>query len=249
MTAINDDRISYGTWRQGLRGFPGFLRELISEERPTSFCDVGGGAAPALSPTEAAQYGVSYTLLDISQSELDKSPDEFEKVCADATLPGLSAAVGRRFDMVQSHMLAEHISDPAAFHRNVFDLLNPGGVAVHLMPTMWDPAFVVNRLVPDRLTSWLVRKLQPGRRFATDQGKFPAYYRWCRGPSAKMMSRFEGLGYEVHTMNGYFGTGYALRVPPVNRVFERVTARLVRNPRPFFTSYCVLVLRRPAGSS
>lgn len=237
--------ISYGYWRDGLLGYGSLLRLLIDEHRARSVCDVGGGAAAALTPAEVAARGLDYTLLDISQAELDKSPDAYGKIHADICAVDVAARVGRRFDLIQSHMLAEHVARPAAFHRNVFELLEPGGIAVHMMPTLWDPAFIANRLLPERLAHRILAVIQPWRRLHADQGKFPAYYRWCRGPSKRHLSRFESIGYEVVEVRGYFGTGYTKPVPGVNALFEKITAAFIRRPRPSLTSYAVLILRRP----
>ena len=93
----------------------------------------------------------------------------------------------------------------------------------------------------------LVERAQPGRDFGHLAGKFPAYYRWCRGPSRRHVRRFEALGYQVEQMTGYFGTGYLSRVPVLQKVYERLwIAPLLRRPVPLFTSYCWMVLRRPA---
>ena len=46
-------------------------------------------------------------------------------------------------------MLAEHVPDGYRFHSNLFELLKPGGVAFHFMPTLYSPPFVINRLLPE----------------------------------------------------------------------------------------------------
>jgi SAM-dependent methyltransferase len=235
--------VTYSPWQQALDGYPDLLRKLVANEAPRSVCDVGGGAHAAFNLDEVAS--LEYTLLDISEAELGKSPDGYRKVHADIAEPGLGKVLGERFDLVLSNMVAEHVADPEEFHHNVLDVLRPGGIAVHLMPTMWEPAFVLNRLLPERAAAGLLRRFQPARRVDADQGKFPAYYRWCRGPGQSHIRRFEGLGYEVVAVHGFFGTGYARRVPGVRAVVEAWTKTLMRRPVPWLTSYCVLVLRKP----
>lgn len=238
-------RVAYADWHSGLAGYDSRLRALLDRESPRDVCDVGGGAQPSLSIGEVEDRGLRYTLLDISQSELDKSPDGYAKVCLDICGP-LPPELVQRYDVVLSHMLAEHVADPQTFHRNIFSMLRPGGVAVHLMPTYYEPAFIANALLPDFLTEVLVRRAQPTRDFDHSAGKFPAYYRWCRGPSRRHIRRFERLGFQVENMTGYFGTGYLRRLGPVQRLYERVwVAPLVRHPVPWLTSYCWVVLRRP----
>ncbi|MDT7573152.1 MAG: hypothetical protein QOE05_3326 [Actinomycetota bacterium] len=237
--------ITYGHWRAGLSGFPATLRQLIADHEPASICDVGGGASAALTVDEVQELRVRYTLLDISKRELEKSPGAYHKVEADIASPDLAQTLADRFDLMHSRMVAEHVEHPESMHQNVFDLLNPGGHAIHLMPTLWDPAFVLNWLLPERLAGKVLAKLQPTRRLRRDQAKFPAYYRWCRGPSRRQIRRIEAIGYEVVAVSAYFGTGYAMRIPVLNKLVELWIKALLKHPLPALTSYCIVVLRRP----
>ena len=239
-------RVTYGSWREGFRDFPDTLRALLADERPTSMCDIGGGAQAALTVPEVEALGLRYTLLDISPAELEKSPAEYHKVCADITQPNLAQGLHERFDLIHSHMLAEHIRKPEVFHSNVFALLNPGGTAIHFMPTLWDPAFVLNRILPEAVMRRALSILQPNRRLEFDQGKFPAYYRWCRGPSQKQVNRYRKIGFEIEVIHAYFGTGYGMRIPGLSRVFDGWTSFFVKHPVPLLTSYCAVVLKKPA---
>jgi hypothetical protein len=110
-------------------------------------------------------------------------------------------------------MLAEHVADPAIFHRNVRRMLRTGGIALHFFPTLYAPAFVVNRLVPARLTQRLLLSVQPRRYAGGTEGKFPAYYRWCRGFTAAQVRRLNSCGFAVLGYRSYFGTpGYFSKI-------------------------------------
>jgi SAM-dependent methyltransferase len=248
IVASGAPRVSYADWYTGLSEYRQRVLDLLEREKPATVCDVGGGAQPSLTRTEVEDNGVEYTLLDISQVELDKAPAEYVKVCLDVNAP--LPAGHQRYDLVISHMLAEHVEDPISFHRNIFDLLTPNGVAAHMMPTFYDPAFLANQLLPSRLTTDLVRRAQPERDLGHFAGKFPAYYRWCRGPSRRHIRRFESLGFQVEAMTGYFGTGYLGRVPRLDRMYQRSwVGTLLRHPAPLLTSYCWMVLRRPSDAA
>jgi SAM-dependent methyltransferase len=238
--------VTYGDWRTGLEQYKARLIHLIDTEQPREICDVGGGAQPTLTVNEIATRNLKCTLLDISSTELDKAPDEYKKlrldICAD--LPADTPT----YDFVFSHMLAEHVEHPASFHRNIFTLLKPGGLAAHMMPTYFDPAFVANALLPASFSASILRKLQPDRDLGHLEGKFPAYYRWCRGPSPRHIRRLESTGFHVEQMAGYFGTGYLASIAPLQRVYERVWTRpLIHHPIAALTSYCWVVLRRPVA--
>lgn len=240
-------QVSYADWRTGIEGYRPRLLGLLDQERPLTVCDVGGGAQPSLTDAEVEERGIDYTLLDISQVELDKASETYGKLCLDVCGP--FPPDHPRYDLAVSHMLAEHIADPVGFHRNIYDLLNPNGVAAHMMPTYYEPAFIANRLLPERLSASLVKRAQPRRDLDNLAGKFPAYYRWCRGPSQRQIRRLEALGFRVEQMTGYFGTGYLARVERLQSAYDRAwVAPLVRHPLPYLTSYCWMVLRRPPSS-
>lgn len=238
-----ESKIRYGHWLDGIQNFPVRLRALVDELRPGSISEVGGGANPELSLKEVRDRGARYTVLDISQAELDKAPDGYEKVSIDITYPHASG-LEHAYDFVFSNMLAEHVKHPRQFHRNVYEMLTSGGAAAHFMPTLYDPMFVANRLLPEVIGERLVRKAQPERKLTTTEAKFPAYYRWCRGPSRRQIENLEHVGFEVVEMTGYFGSGYLQRTP-LERPYEAVTKRLIEHPVDKLCSYAWVVLRRP----
>lgn len=227
-------------------GFVPLLQGLIADHQLTRVCDVGGGANPALTDQFIVEQGLDYTLLDVSELELSKASDRYTKVLADIASPSFSedANVTGRFDLLFSRMVAEHIADPAQFHRNVLSCLAPGGFAVHFFPTLYALPFVANRLIPERLSSALLSLFAPRDRDQHD--KFPAYYRWCRGPTPRQLARLKSEGFEIVEYRGYFGHGgYYRRLPPILAIHEWRNRRLLRRPKAGATSYAMAVLRKP----
>jgi SAM-dependent methyltransferase len=206
-------------------------------------CDIGGGANPTIEPAAVRELGIEYTLLDISADELAKAPDGMRKVHGDVVDPAVLA--GERFDLICSRTVAEHIADPAAFHARVRELLAPGGRAVHFFSTLWSLPFVANLLVPERLTDDLLRRVQADRKAEGVSGKFTVHYRWCRGPTARQLRRFEGLGYVVERYTGFFGHDYYKPLALLQAVEALKARALLRRPSPWLTSYALVVLRRP----
>jgi hypothetical protein len=139
-------------------------------------------------------------------------------------------------------MLAEHVRQPRQFHRNVHSLLRPGGLAFHFFPTLYALPFVANALLPERASAAVLRFCSP--RDPVTQRKFPAYYRWCRGPTASQMRRFESLGYAVEQYVGFFGHGYYERIPGLRSLHRWATAYMLRHPLPWVTSFAYLILRK-----
>ncbi len=132
--------ISYGTYKEAWDGFDSFLTNLISKNHIKKICDVGGGANPVLSADYIKEINIDYYLLDISQDELNKAPENYNKILADIASPHFQ--LNTKFDLVFSKMLAEHITDPEQFHKNILSCLAKNGLAVHYFPTLYTFLFL-----------------------------------------------------------------------------------------------------------
>jgi SAM-dependent methyltransferase len=203
--------------------------------------EIGGGANPLFDLEFVESHEFEYTVFDISQAELDKAPNGYKKVVADIASPTWDA--GGDFDLVFSQMVAEHVADADAFLRNTRAMLAPGGRAVHLFPTLYYPWFVANRLLPERLAYELLIKITPHRVNSGSRGKFPAYYRGCRGPTRKQLQRYQQEGFVVERFIAMTGSRYTERVPVV-RSLEAAFATWARRRRiAALTSYSIVVLK------
>jgi len=226
-------------YRRALAGFEPRVRELIAAHGHHHICDIGGGRTPLLWPGEVRELGVEYTLLDVSQDELDLAPAGHHTLCMDITAP-LDPANRERFDLIFSKFVAEHVADGHAMHRNILAMLQPGGHAFHLFPTLYHPAFIVNRLLPMHLTDRL-RNAATGVSYP----KFPVTYSMCFGPSPARIGVFRAMGYDVIEYTGFYGTPYLRRVPVLGRADAAINAWLARRRVRSLTSYAYLILRKP----
>jgi SAM-dependent methyltransferase len=240
-------KITYGHYLRfpGWTGAPAFLNAVIEREACTSVLEIGAGANPTLSPGDLAGRGLRYTTNDRSAGELDKAPAAYQTLLLDMATAQRTALPRGEFDLVFSRMVNEHVADGERYHRNIFEVLRPGGVSAHCFSTLYALPFVANRLLPERLASRVLDLVNPRDRYQQD--KFPAHYSWSRGPTRRMIRRLTGLGYTVVAYDGYFGHPYynhpALR--PVRAVEEAKAAWLCRHPIPALTSYAVVILRKP----
>jgi SAM-dependent methyltransferase len=235
----------------GLRQeFPGhknsatYFRDLIVAEKSRAVLEIGGGANPTLSPDDVAGLnGVRYIVNDENATELAKAGAGYETLLADVSAPGWIAA--EPYDLIFSRMVNEHVADGAAYFRNLYRALRPGGLTVHCFSTLYALPFVINRALPDRFSHFVLENTKP--RDEDEHGKFRAYYAWSRGPTPRNIARFESVGFEVERYNGYFGHGYyGLRSPVLQRLERAKSRYLVRHPNPHLTAYAMVHLRRPA---
>ena len=218
------------------------LQGLIRDYQLKKVCDVGGGAHPMLPFDFVTHFGIDYSILDISGAEMSGLPSSYRAIEADISSPHLQ--LSNQYDLVFTKMLAEHVRSGEQMHRNIFDLLKPGGYAVHFFPTLYAPPFVVNCLLNERFAVYAYKLFAPTHRKLQD--KFPAYYSWCFGPSRKIISRLSVIGYDIIEYWGLYGHhDYYSRVTPLKWLHEQNVRFLLKASWPYFTSYAYLVLRKP----
>lgn len=224
-----------------------FLETQIVRRGAKSVADIGGGANPTASEDFIAARGVSYSLIDVSERELAKAPSSYEKICVDVSAaPEIvnRAVGGKKFDIVFSHMLHEHLKNPEAMHRNIFEMLNPGGVSIHLFPASYNVPLFLNRILPENVSYLATRIMQPNRDHHGRKAKFPAYYRLCGPPSKALQRKFESLGFIVEEHVGYVGHSYYDVIPPIAWVERQVRPILVAGGIPM-VSNVKLILKKP----
>lgn len=217
--------------------FRDHCRRAIEVNDARTVCDVGGGWRPLFSIEDVHDLGISYTVLDVSRDSLQRTPPDYDTVCADICNPPRELTAS--FDLVFSMFVAEHVRDGGAMHRSIFEMLRPGGIAIHVFPTLFHPAFVANKLLPEQLTQRLVSRLV----HHTD--KFPARYSWCFGPTRSMHRRLRAIGYEVLEFRPFYGTYYLDRVPVLRKVDDGLARWAARRRMPYLTSFARLELRKP----
>lgn len=77
-------------------------------------------------------------------------------------------------DAVTACYFIEHVSDSEKFIKNVAMVLRPEGMLFLLFPCRYAPFAIINRMLPNKLTSKLLRRFVEG-----SHGGFPANYDNC----------------------------------------------------------------------
>ena len=218
----------------------GFLKDLITKNKINSVLEIGAGANPTINPDFIGKHNLSYTISDIDDGELQKADKVYDKLVADLSSEEFN--ISKKFDLVFSRMVGEHISNAETFHQNIFKILNKGGLSFHCFSTLYALPFLVNKVLPDQLSDYLLVKIAP--RDKHKHGKFKAHYDWCRGPSKKMIGRFEEIGFEVIEYIGYFGHNYYRKLPILDKVEKIKSGILKKFPLPYLTAYAHFILKK-----
>jgi SAM-dependent methyltransferase len=88
-------------------------------------------------------------------------------------------------DAVTACYFVEHVPDTENLIRNVARVLRPGGRLFMLFPGRYAPFAVVNRVIPNRLTNWCLRRF-----LEESHGGFRAVYHNCGlKPMKKVLAR------------------------------------------------------------
>jgi len=216
-----------------------FIQQLILTNKIITILEIGAGANPTINPEFINKNKLSYTISDIEDKELKKADDSYNKLVIDFSS---EINITQKFDLVFSRMVGEHISNAQTFHQNIFKILNEGGLSFHCFSTLYALPFLVNKVLPDRLSDYILTKIAP--RDKHQHGKFKAHYDWCRGPSKKMIRRFEGLGFKVIEYFGYFGHNYYRKIPILNKVEKIKSGILKKFPLPYLAAYAHFILKK-----
>jgi len=206
-------------WQTAMLGYADELKMLVAPYPAARILELGAGRWPSFKIAEMPSTVESYTVNDISAGELALLPAGYDKACFDVS--GDASSFTDTYDVVFSRFLAEHVRDGVAMHRNVFRVLRPGGVAFHLIPTLYALPFVLNKLAPERFTTPLLKWLSPRRAISP---KFPAYYSACYGNPVRMAAMLRDIGYKKIEIRPFFGHFYYENIPLLSSLHRRFSA-------------------------
>ena len=223
-------------WKASRDDYQDRLLGLIESYPRPDVLELGGGRRPSFALSDMPDNMESYTVNDISENELALLPPGYHKACFDVS--GDASAFAGRYDVVFSRFLAEHVGDGPALHRNVWQVLKPGGVAFHLIPTLYASPFVVNRLLPEVATGKMLTKFFPSRK--SKLPKFPAFYSMCYGDTERMRKAFVDIGYSKVEIREFYGHFYYDAIPGLRQLEGFVSALAAKNGWSWYASYAFI---------
>lgn len=207
---------------EGWRNYKSIITELA---RDKSVIEIGAGRAPLFTPAEIAAGEIRYVANDISAAELGYLGAEYSTSRFDIcqTVP---EELRGQFDLVCSKMVLEHVPSGAAYYRNLLNLLKPGGMGVSFHPVLFSPPFVFNLLLPERISTALLRLFFPERN-DSQIPKFPARYSYCFATRAHE-ERLRKIGFVRVGIIPLYGHGYFKSVPVIREI-DRLMTRFAHN--------------------
>lgn len=181
--------------------------------------EIGGGRDPLFLPDEVAALGFDVTLNDISAHELSRAPTGYATVLCDIAGDEAKSVLGReRYDIAYSRMVMEHVPDVARMWENIAYTLAPGGLAFSFFPTLYAPPYVLNRLIPEKMSRWMLETVFPDRKEDGDNPKFPAYYDYCFSEDSKIVPMLKRAGFSDVAIFPFWGYSYFWKFPGIKQI-------------------------------
>ncbi len=216
---------------------------LIKRKHGQTVIEIGGGRAPMFSEHDMEEANATYIINDICQTELDLTPNKLRKLCFDICSKE-SEVIEKNSNscsVMFSKMVFEHVPDALQAYKNIYTLLESGGVCLNFHPVLFSPPFVVNAVFPEALSAKLLRFIDP-RRVETDIPKFPAYYSRCR-VSARFCDQLKQIGFSKVWKIPFFYHNYFAGIPIVislDRAISRAAESIKMNKLASYCYTCVL---------
>ena len=137
-----------------------------------------------------------------------------------------------KFDLIYSHMVAEHIDDGERFLASQLSALKPGGKILHSTVSKYYWTSLVNDFVPEAIKYWLIENLGSGRK---QQDIFPTHYKLNSESQIKKLCGDLNVKYRIVRQDeapGYFRRSLILMM--VYTLFHKPLQFLIPALRPKF---------------
>src|SRR5262245_28531677 len=214
---------------------------LMSHPRVSTVVDVGAGKCWRFPPYYKEWFGIHLVGIDIDAAEMSDNELLDKKIECDVVshIPLEPGSV----DLFMIHSGIEHFRNNEAVLRNLFQALRPGGFIIAQFPNRYAPFAVANRILPQKVTSWLLNKFMGG----TMELGFPAYYDRTNYSAFHKLSSKVGLA-KIYYSPGYFGSSYFAFFLPFyvcSYAFDMLSFAIgLKN----LASYHLWILQRPGDS-
>jgi SAM-dependent methyltransferase len=244
LRALGYDGLEAWAWENFKPAILAYARAArMAYGRPARLLEIGGGRAPLFEPQEARAEGLEITVNDIDAGELARAPAEFARAQFDVAGDAARLGALERYDLVFSHMVLEHVAGAPRAFSNMHALLAPRGVMLAFVPTLYAPPFVINRLMPEAVSSRILRMFFPDRHDG-HQPKFPARYEFCFGSQSRLEPLLTDIGFEAVLVLPFWTHGYFRHIPILREVDRAIQRAARARDWRHLSTYAYIVARK-----
>ena len=191
-----------------------YEKRFIEESRNKKILEIGSGRFPFIIKLKDKNIKVDYYGIDISESEIMRSPVKYYHFVQDFTENNV--ALDHKFDAIFSRFVCEHVKNADSFYRNIYNHLSDGGISIHLFPNLFSFPFLINRILPEALSSFIISLFFPRREI--NDNKFPAYYKMCHIIGSKNV--LKKIGFRNVSFKPYYGHHYFDNIAVVTNIAD-----------------------------
>jgi SAM-dependent methyltransferase len=212
-------------------------RTLLRRE-PKTVLDVGAGKQWHFTPS---LKGPAMNLIgfDIDDAEMDENVLLDQRICGDAC-EGLGVP-DQSVDLIMGRAVVEHLHDTASFLQSANRALRDDGRLIVTFANRYAPFAILNRLLPQRISQWLLSHLVPG---SSGVLGFSAFY--DRASFREFKQSLIDAGFEIEEeYASYFSTSYYCFFLPVYFLGLGLDYLRYTLANPHLASYFMFVARKP----
>lgn len=175
---------------------------------PRTVLDVGAGKKWHFTPSLKGQ-SMNLIGFDIENAEMAENALLDQKICGDAcTSLGVP---DQSVDLIMGRAVVEHLHDTASFLKSANRALREDGRLIVTFPSRYAPFAILNRILPQRVSRWLLTNLVPG---SSGILGFKAFY--DRASFREFKQSLADAGFEIEQeYASYFSTSYSRFFLPV----------------------------------
>lgn len=169
---------------------------------PKTVLDVGAGKqwhfTPSLKSPNMGLIG-----FDIDHAEMAENALLDQKICGDACQS--LGVPDQSVDLIMGRAVVEHLHDTASFLKSANRALGDGGHLIVTFASRYAPFAILNRMLPQRVSHWLLLHLVPG---SSGVLGFKAFY--DRASFSEFKQSLDDAGFEIEEeYASYFSTSYS----------------------------------------
>ena len=214
----------------------------LLQREPHTVLDVGAGRkwhfTPALKRPDMTLIG-----FDIDGDEMEENALLDQRICGDACID--LGVPEQSVDLIMGRAVIEHLHDNAAFLKSARRALRDDGRLIVTFANRYAPFAILNRLLPRRISHWLLTHLVPGSAGVLG---FEAYY--DRASFSEFKQSLTDAGFEIEEeYASYFSTSYYSFFLPLFVVGLSLDYLRYALANPRLASYFLFVARKQSMAS